>query len=143
MKYVLKVCLLFLVTSFFLFSQKNKHSYTKNNYPEQFEIKKQEIENLCNVSLGEKITTNNLFLKNSRVLYKNKVNENIQLKLKLDYIKGAELILQKNGNSSLIIFIVDDKNNIYYTNNLNGEFLIDKWGNVIIKKCSKDDIVSE
>ncbi len=77
------------------------------------------------------------------VLFNNHVGENIQIKLKLDHFKDSELILQKNGSSSLIVFVISDKHQLYYTNNLNGDFSMDNTGNVIMKKCSKDDIVSE
>jgi hypothetical protein len=127
----------------FAFSQKSRKITPESTFPSQFEIKKQEIENLYNTPTGKRFHSKNKYLKNSTVLYNNQVGENIQIKLKMDYFKDTELILQKNGNTSLIIFIISDKNNLYYTNNLNGDFSVDRAGNVIMKKCSKDDIVSE
>jgi hypothetical protein len=127
----------------FAFSQKSGKINPENNYPSQFEIKKQDIENLYKSPAGKKINSKNKYLRNSTVLHNNQVGENIQIKLKMDYFKDSELILQKNGNNSLIIFILSNKNNLYYTNNLNGDFSFDGAGNVTMKKCTKDDIVSE
>lgn len=127
----------------FAFSQKTRKLNPESNFPSQFEIKKQDIEILYKTPTGKKIYTKNKYLKNSTVLFNHQVGENIQIKLKMDYFKDSELLLQKNGNTSLIIFIMSDKNNLYYTNNLNGNFSVDRTGNVTMKKCAKDDIVSE
>ncbi|MCX8080441.1 MAG: hypothetical protein N3F09_04295 [Bacteroidia bacterium] len=115
---------------------------SKKNYPPTITILLTDIEKLFSTKVNDVVKSGNIFLNQSKVLINQKVVENRQLKLKLKHIKEGYLILQKNNDAPPIIFIISDLENIYYSNNLNGNFSVtDK--EITMHRCSKDDIVSE
>lgn len=106
-------------------------------YPATFTVDKILFDNLFTYKNNEVIPEKtNKFLKGS-VLLMNTLNGDMRfLKLKLDYFKNGFMLVQVNGIYSTQVFIMTDDKSVFYK----GKF---EKGNLIMSKCSEDEIVSE
>ncbi len=123
-------------------AQSDRRAGKGKNYPDSFIITLDELNNIFGAKQGTRINSTNRYLNKAEVLINTVVIENKQLKLKLNYFKPAHLIVQVNGDNPPIIFVMSDKNNVFYTNNMDGNFSI-KDNQITMIKCLKDDIISE
>ena len=127
-----------LINCFDANAQKAKGKATHNkSYPATFTINKAEFDNLFTYKNNEVITEKtNQYLEGS-VLLMNTLNGDMRfLKLKLDYFKNGFMLVQVNGVYSTQVFIMTDDKSVFYK----GKF---EKGNLIMSKCSEDEIVSE
>lgn len=127
-----------LISCFDANAQKSKTRAVQNkNYPAAFTINKAEFDNLFTYKNNEVVPEKtNQYLKGS-VLLMNTLNGDMRfLKLKLDYFKNGFMLVQVNGIYSTQVFIMTDDKSVFYK----GKF---EKGNLMMSKCSEDEIVSE
>lgn len=110
---------------------------TNRLVPDSISISKTAFDNLFNYKENDTIRKcSNAYLNDAVVLLNRKFEENRQLKLKLDYFTKSYLIVQVNGDDSILIFIISDDKSIFYKNNIYAN-------KFVLVKCSEDDIISE
>jgi len=118
-------------------TKKNKPAGNNKNYPAAFTIQKSEFEKLFSYKTNEPVADKaNKYLDNSVLLMNTKNGDMKFLKLKLGYFKNAFLLVQVNGTFSTQVFVMSSDKSVFYK----GQF---EKGNVVMSKCSEDDIVSE
>lgn len=125
-----------LFTCSFVSYSQNKSQNIQKSYPASFTISSSELNKLFTVKETKKVSIKNKYLNGSIVLINNAVGDNKQLKLQLKYFSNAHLIVQINGKDSKILYIASSDDSIFYNSKIDKE-------NIIMTKCSKDDIVSE
>lgn len=118
------------------FSQKNK-SVRIDQVPKSFTIENSELEKLFSLKLNQTVSSKtNKYLNNAIVLLNSSYKDNKQLKLKLNYIKNAELFVQINGKDSKVIYILSSDDSVFYNSTYDQT-------KVTLTQCKKDDILSE
>lgn len=109
----------------------------KRQIPDSISISKNDFENLFKYKANTIVKSNtNSYLNNAVVLLNNKFGSNKQLKLKLENFPTSYLIVQVNGDDSILIFIISDDKSVFYKN----KNYADKF---VLVKCAEDDIISE
>lgn len=110
---------------------------TKSKNPTSFTIDKTSLDKLFALKTNDIVKDkNNKYLNGSKVLINSSYKDNKQLKLKLSYLKNAELLVQINGKDSKIIYVSSSDNSVFYNAKET-----DKGFTMTL--CQKDDIVSE
>lgn len=132
---LLIICFLLSMISY---SQvKTNQSKKTKNYPNSFTISKIDLEKIKSEKLNASLKfPSNTYLDKS-VLQMNSKNGDMHfIKLKLAYFTKSYLMIQENGTTSTILFIMSDDKSVFYKGKIEKEI-------VTFKKCSEDDIVSE
>jgi len=136
----MKLKLLFsflLAMSMGLRAQSTKAKTTSTAYPAAFTISKAEYDQLFAAKVNTLISDKkNKYLDKAMLQMSTASGDMRFLKLKLSYFKNAFLLVQVNGSYSTQVFILSDDKSVFYKGNF-------EKGNVVMSKCSEDDIVSE
>lgn len=107
------------------------------HYPATFTINTTDFEKLFSYKINEVVASKtNAFIDKAVLLMSTKNGDMKFLKLKLAYFKNAFLLVQVNGSYSTQVFVMSDDKSVFYK----GHF---EKNNVMMLKCSEDEIVSE
>jgi hypothetical protein len=116
---------------------KTNQSKKTKNYPNSFTISNIELEKIMNEKLNTSLKfPSNIYLDKSILQMNSKNGDMHFVKLKLAYFTKSYLMIQENGNTSTIMFIMSEDKSVFYKGKIEKEI-------ITFKKCSEDDIVSE
>lgn len=134
------LALFFISAQLLLNAQKSgpaSSTRVQKKYPATFAISKTDFENLFSKKIKETLSLkSNKYLDKSSILMNTLNGDTKFMKIKLNYFQNAYLMIQVNGEYSTQIFILSDDKSVFYKGSVES-------GEVVMKKCNEDDIVSE
>jgi hypothetical protein len=110
---------------------------TNNTYPETFNIPKSDVQKLLEASVNTRLSFQNNPYLNQSTVQLNTLNGDMHfVKIQLSYFSNSYLMLQVNGSYSTIVFILSEDKSVFYKGKMDPD-------QITMRKCAKDDIVSE